>query len=400
MSRRGNRCSLLHVNCYLSDMTPRRQQTMYPATQQPVRFYKFIAITFLLITVLLLGFILFMSSKRAVITIETKPSSIDVQGQTTLSSSDRNGHLPGMVSTTVVTVEQEFTPTGTREEEGTATGVVMLHNDSGVSQPLVATTRLLSPDDVLFRLKDRVVVPANGTVEAAVFADQTGKESDIGPTKFTIPGLSAARQKQVYAKSDAAMRGGVSEVGAVSKEDVDAAEKQLLTALQKQGETVLADAHEGQSGTYLVVQHTVENDAAVGDEVSTFTLTGKATVLGAFYDEETMQQWAQSILMKRALNDAEIVEPSEQAATIKITDYDLTRDEVDVDAFFTGVAMLNPESKQLQKSMFFGKTKDEVRRYVLSLDHVRGVDVSFQPAWMMSVPHIADHVTVIVKSVE
>jgi len=50
--------------------------------------------------------------------------------------------------------------------------------------------------------------------------------------------------------------------------------------------------------------------------------------------------------------------------------------------------------------MFFGKTRDEVRRYVISLDHVHNVDVRFQPAWMQHVPHVHDNIQIVVKEIE
>ena len=51
-------------------MTPRRKETNF-APNQPVRFYKFIALTFLIITVVLFCVIIFMSSKEATITVTT-----------------------------------------------------------------------------------------------------------------------------------------------------------------------------------------------------------------------------------------------------------------------------------------------------------------------------------------
>jgi len=381
-------------------MTPRRQQTMYPGTQQPVKFYKFIAITFLFITILLLGFIFFMSSKRAVITIETKEEPIDVQGQFTFGPNQQKGQIKGSVTTTLVTASYSVTPTGSKEEPGTAVGMVTLYNNSGVSQPLVATTRLISAENILFRIKDRVIVPANGSVDVEVYADVSGKEGDIGPTTFIIPGLSQTRQKQVYAKNIASMTGGSKKIGAVSAEDISAGEKQLLSLLLQQAQEKMAKEYPDTEAVYQIIQHVVETKAKSGDQVATFAVEGKATVLGVFYKDEEISAWVNSMLMKRALNDAEIIEPGDEKPTLKITDYTLEKGEVDIDGFFRGIATINPESKQLEKLLFFGKTKEEVRRYILSLDHVRGVDVKFTPAWMMSVPHIADHVTVIVKNVE
>jgi len=50
--------------------------------------------------------------------------------------------------------------------------------------------------------------------------------------------------------------------------------------------------------------------------------------------------------------------------------------------------------------MFFGKSKDEVRRYLLKLDHVRSVDIKFKPAWIRTVPHVGEHIEIIVKEVQ
>ena len=66
----------------------------------------------------------------------------------------------------------------------------------------------------------------------------------------------------------------------------------------------------------------------------------------------------------------------------------------------SGLVSLNPESGQFAKSLFFGKNKEEVRRYLLSLDHVQGVEVKFTPAWMRSVPPVPEHVSVVVKMTE
>lgn len=381
-------------------MTPRRQQTTPPRVDQPVRVYKFIALSFLLITVALLGVILFMSSKRATIVIETKASPVDVTAVATMSEGEKTRALSGIVTTTVVTVTKEFQPTGTREDPGVATGTVTLHNDSNVAQPLVVTTRLLTPEKVLFRLKEGVVVPARGTIRASVYAAKEGKEGNVTSTLFTIPGLPAARQKEVYATSEMAMRGGVVEVGAVSQTDLERAKKVISEQLAKEGEKQLMAAYAGKDAAFRVVQEVTEGSAEVGTEVASFVLTGKATVLGVFYDKKMMTEWATEMLARRALPDVEVIQPSGEAPVVTIDEFDLQKNEVDVEVFYAGRAMLNPESKQIDKGIFYGKTKDEVRRYVLSLDHVRGVEVKLSPAWILTVPHIADHVSVIVKNVE
>lgn len=381
-------------------MTPRRLETNSSYSDQPVRFYKFIALTFLLATIALLGVIVFMSAKRATVTIETKPSPVDVTAVLTVSEGEADSDLGISIDTVTVTGTMEFEPTGTREEVGISTGVVTLHNESSQAQPLVATTRLLSEDNILFRLEESVTVPANGTVDAEVYADEEGSSGDIGPTKFTIPGLSAARQKEVYATSEESMAGGVAQVGVVSQGDIDTAQKTLLEKLRMQGENILKDRNSGKGSAFTLVEFSIRENAPLGEEVSSFALSAEVKVLGVSYEERAMQAFAAEKLVNRALTDTEVVEPSKNLPTVTIDDYDLDKKKVDLSVFYDGVAILNANSKQLDKSIFFGKSKDEVRRYVLSLDHVRGVDVSFSPVWILTVPNIAEHVTVVVKEVE
>ncbi|EKD67967.1 MAG: hypothetical protein ACD_48C00133G0002, partial [uncultured bacterium] len=155
-------------------MVARRQQTTQ--SSQSVGFYKFVALIFLAITLILFGVIVFMSSKRAVITITTRPEPIDITTTILVNGDDSARTISGSVVTTTVSGTNTYYPTGNKEEPGISKGTVTLHNETSLEQPLVATTRLLSSDGTLFRLKDRVLVPAGGTVEAPVYADQEGSD--------------------------------------------------------------------------------------------------------------------------------------------------------------------------------------------------------------------------------
>ncbi len=381
-------------------MSPRRQETSLPPHNQPVRFYKFVALSFLFLTVLLLGVIGFMSSKRATITITTKEDPIDVQTTVTVGDNGPLG-VEGTVTTTIISLEQTFSPTGSKKEPGTAIGSITLHNESSAPQGLVATTRVMTPDGILFRLKDAVTVPAKGTVDAAVYADEKGAAGDIGPVeRFSIPGLNEAKQKQIYASSKQAMTGGLSTVGVLSMEDIDKAKKALLDAIQKKGEESLQAQFKDQPGVFSVVQEVVEHDGKVGDEVGTLLMKGKATVLGIFYNRDQVRATAEEGLNKHAVDDIGSIRTTEKEPRVVFGEYNPEKGTAELTVYHNGVVTLNSESKQLQKMLFFGKTKEEVRRYLLSLDHVYGVDVSFRPMWVGTVPYVPDHVNIVVKQVE
>lgn len=380
-------------------MSSRRNETMSP-TKQPVRFYKFVALTFLFITIILSGVIMFISSKRVSIIVETKVSPVDISDSVLVGETDKFGALKGAVDSVVVSLEQLYMPTDSEKQEAKATGVVILHNDSNLAQPLVATTRLLSSKGVLFRIKDRVVVPANGEIEAEVYADEKGEKGDIGPAQFTIPGLNESKQKEIYARSETNMTGGINSVGILGKSDMEKAKASFELALQQKGEKELQAANFGLKGVYKLISSDTKANAEIGDEVYEFTLSGTVTVLGIFYKQEDLQSIALKSLSRKAVDDTELVKPSNQEPTAIIEDYNLAKKTATLQLYYSGISKLNPESKQLDKSMFFGKSKDEVRRYLLKLDHVRGVDIKFTPAWVRTVPYVGEHIEIIVKEVE
>ena len=150
-------------------MTPRRKETNLDGGQS-VRFYKIVALSFLFLTIALLAVIVFMSSKRATITVITKPDPVEVNSTLEINNKDEGGN--GQIVTTEVSLQKTFKPESTKEEVSVAIGFVTLHNEKDFAQPLVATTRLLSPDGILFRLKSRVTVPAQGAIDAEVYADE------------------------------------------------------------------------------------------------------------------------------------------------------------------------------------------------------------------------------------
>lgn len=176
-----------------------------------------------------------------------------------------------------LTASQTITPAQTVEVESVAEGMVTLINESEIDQPLVARTRLLDQNGILFRLRQSTVVPANGALEAAVYADQPGGSGDIGPTDFTIPGLPPSRQQEVYARSDEPMTGGVKHVGTLAPTDVDASGEFLLAAAKESlASTIASVLIEDEmfiSDLAIVTATSIVAEPAIGTEVESAIVT-------------------------------------------------------------------------------------------------------------------------------
>jgi len=370
-------------------------------SEHPVRFYKIIALSFLCITLLLLGAIIFMSSRRAMITIITKSEPLEVSSMVTIDARDSDGQVKGIVTSTVVTLEKMFFPTGTRTEDAQAVGVVTLYNETNAAQALIPTTRLLSAEGVLFRMKDRATVPANGSVDVEVYADLPGATGNIMPTSFTIPGLREDRQSVIYGKSTADMMGGVRTIGVVGEEDVRKAEEVLREELKTLGARVLSEKVGAEMSGLFDIDPVIYGEVSErGLEADSFMLTGTTTVVGVWYDDAELHRYAVDMLEKRVVDNSQVLYSIELEPTISLDSYDLDMHTARILVAHRGLVNIDQNSQELQKAAFFGKSEDEVKRYVMSLKHVEGVEIVFRPVWGRSVPYVAENIEIIVREVQ
>jgi hypothetical protein len=145
-------------------------------------------------------------------------------------------------------IEKDVTFTKTFDASGIgdvtaqkAQGTITIYNEyNDKSQPLVATTRFLSKEGVLFRLVNSTIVPGMedgkaGQVDALVIADEAGVSGNIEPTRFSVPGFDDGPKKdKFYAINEKAMVGGGTggnNVTIVTEEDIASAQKEMNTEL-------------------------------------------------------------------------------------------------------------------------------------------------------------------------
>jgi hypothetical protein len=96
----------------------------------------------------------------------------------------------------------------------------VIYNDySREDQRLVKNTRFETPDGLIYKIPESVVVPGQqeatdgslepGSVEVTVYAAEAGEEYNIDRTDFTVPGFQGAPQyDDFYARSKTPMTGG------------------------------------------------------------------------------------------------------------------------------------------------------------------------------------------------
>lgn len=184
--------------------------------------------------------------------------------------------IPGQVFIQKTNITSRFPASGKKNIEKKATGSVTLYNAySSAAQALVANTRLMTPDEKVFRLVSAVTVPGakieNGkvipsSVVVDVIADKPGDSYNIGPVeKFTIPGFSGTpKYEGFYATSKAAFTGGfIGEAKVATDADIKLAKEKAAESLESSLKTLLATQ--------------MPSDFKALDDASVFTVT-KQTV--------------------------------------------------------------------------------------------------------------------------
>lgn len=366
-----------------------------------VRFYRTIAFSFLIITVLLLGVVVFITSKKATITIISKEDSKSINLSVGVDALGGTEKIKGRVTSTVFVWSEKYFPTGAKTTVGVAEGEVIIYNKGNTDQVLIKTTRLLNPDNVLFRLTDRVLVPANGQVTAKVYADKAGSESEIGPSQFVIPGLNAEKQKIIYAESKTKMVGGVRSVGFLSENDLKNAKDDYAEKVKKAVvESLNVDEWAGLGKLAVVVSQDVVSDKQIGQEIDGFVLSGTSTATIVGYDQIALTNLVSSEMSKKIDVGSEQVLSATGNPTPSVLSYDINNGSAQLSVRQEILVTLDPDAEALAPRNFVGKNKDEIERYILGVDHVASASVKFTPSWVRKAPSAADRIKIIVKNVK
>ena len=378
-------------------MMTHRRSTHAPVSESSVAWYKIIAISFLVLTIVLLGLIVYMTTKRATITVLAKEDTEEITMAVAVGSTPGPSAIVGTVTSTLFHWSKDYFPGATESIEGTSKGVVTIYNKTDKPMALIKTTRLLSDSGILFRLSSYVAVPAQGQISAEVYADQPGKAGDIQASHFTIPGLTPDLQTTIYAQSSQAMSGGNTMVGVMTQDDLDAAQTDFKDKVKSAFLTTYASSSSsGLQVIATVLGSTAEANQKPGDKVKVFTLSGTSTIAVVAYPTAALTQLVQQTIGQKIDTHVEKLLSAEAAPTTALNSVTVANGTAELSITQTIIATLNEESPAVQdKTNYTNKTADEIVQYVKTLPHTIGADVHFSPAWLMhSAPSIPDKITI------
>ncbi|OGL59871.1 hypothetical protein A3H10_03305 [Candidatus Uhrbacteria bacterium RIFCSPLOWO2_12_FULL_46_10] len=363
---------------------------------RPSRVLRKMAITFIVLTAILLTVVGYMAFSRARIIVTLGSVNKEYYFRLILTEDVFGRERPGdsiaaLFLETTESASDTFIPTGGGERVGKAGGVVTLRNETDRPQPLVATTRLLTPEGVLFRLKEGVYVPARGTVTATAEADKEGKDGEIGPARFIIPGLSPSLQLYIYATSEVGMIRGGALAKTVTEQDLETARQTLRQKLlERTRQSFAAQVGEDKITPQDFITDIIEekSSAKTGEAASSFTLETRIKIIGVVFDKQEM--------IKQAIKDI-----SSQNSGVSTDNIRYTIDNfnsIERTASLSGRAViksvLDKQSSIFAVDNFTGWTVEGVKSFLDKYEGIENVEVQISPYWQRHLPRIPSRIKV------
>lgn len=382
--------------------------------EAPVKFYRRIAFGFIILTGILVVFAVYfvLSKAEITITVAREPVSVDfiadlreAQEGETASKAVVSGavSIDGKLIETTVSASKEYEATGKKIIDTEVGGKVTIFNNYSKDQPLVATTRLLSPEGILFRIKKRVDVPAGGKVEGVeVYADPpTEQAAKLGPTKFRIPGLWEGLQDKIYAQSFEPMHGGKQEVKFVTQTDLENAYHNLTKILSDQVMEMLKKdmPAAGEILGKMVIKEINEKRSSLGaGEIGDkFTAHLKLKVIGVAFYGRDLEKLAYEQLQSNVPAGKELLNIDYNALNFLIEKYDLQSREANIMVHLGGEMAMRSDNPIFAVDKFIGLSKEKIIQYLSTYPEIERITIKFSPFWVKKVPQLKNNVKIIIK---
>ncbi|MFZ2620920.1 MAG: hypothetical protein WAX85_02635 [Minisyncoccia bacterium] len=294
--------------------------------------------------------------------------------------------------------------------EKKATGkVVLFNNYDNNAQKLVATTRLETPEGLIFRLIDNVTIPGKktvsgkatpGSVEANVIANVAGEAYNVGLKDFSIVGFKGdPKYTSVYARSKTPMTGGFTGLQkTVAKEALDKAEKELQDSLKI---SLTKDIMSQIPADFIIyngsLKYKFEPITQSGSGTGEVILKKKGTVSGIIFNVYTLSQ---SILTKLVpnLKDAPIKIPNIKDLNFTYSTSSPFNPDSSTSVTFNlngNVDLVWSLDENKLKSDLLGLSKNSAETIIGTYDSIKEAWIETRPFWNQTIPSDPKKVTVL-----
>ncbi|MCK4539682.1 hypothetical protein KAU09_00835 [Candidatus Parcubacteria bacterium] len=372
---------------------------------QSINIYRRIAYFFIFLVIILVGFIAYFSLVKVDIILVPNQERIsnnvifDIYDKESRKSESGNAII-GIVRDAVVTAEKEFESGGNEVIGKEVSGNVVIYNNYTKNQPLVASTRLLTRDGKLFRIRNTINVPSNGSIEVEVYADKPCPEMAVKSAKFTIPGLWAGLQEKIYAETKTSLDYKQKVKKYITQNDVDDKARELKQLLLKKAKEEINEEYKEYSQIiYKINENSVESeiDKKVGDEVDTFNYSMSAEVVVVAFDENKTAKLAKQKFLSALSGNKDLISFDEENIVYSLNNFDTDARTANINASFEGKVGLKKDCDVVEVEKILGLNNEQLEVYLKNLDEIAGYEIKYTPSFIKKVPKLIDRVNIEIK---
>ena len=364
--------------------------------------YRNIAISFIVLSVAIAATIFYVTFSWTTVIITPQKLQLSDSFSIVATANPISGSqdsLKARVLRLPLSGDGTFNPSKQESVKRKSRGVVTIVNTSTKNQPLRATTRLLTKDNVLFRIQKFVDVPAGGAVEVAVQADQEGAvRTDM--SRLTIPGLWVGLQDKIYAKDFREEQSGEGLIASVTQEDIDRAKGELSKKLEQKLQ-LLADipdaAFQPKKAVKLLNLASIEATAShkPGDETDAFSVSVKALGTAVVFDESDMLSLVRNRIQQQLGIGYEFVFTDEDTLSYTVESFNEKQNEAQVSVSVQAGKVRTEDTTQINRKNLVGLSKAQIKEYFASYGDIGSVTVNFYPFWVQRAPLLTDHIHIL-----
>jgi hypothetical protein len=363
------------------------------------RTYSKIVGLFLLLTIAAIFIIIHFALAKVTIKIYSQVGQQDYSGLVEMLPENSLEISGDKLLGRLINQELELTATVPSQETALqsdkAGGYVTIINNYSKNQALVATTRLLTPDGKLYRIQDKINVPAGGQMEVWAEADQSGEQFAIGEATMTIPGLWEGLQDKIYAETEGMSLTSLPTF-VVTEESMARAQEQLATDAINQTLTAINDMLSKNlliDAERLFLNYQTLESSTVGDHSKTTTLTQKVAIAGLVFSEEDLLTIAKEKFTNELSSDQKILEFLPESFAYTIIEIYPDKEQAVLEVNLSANASSNEHLFELDKDQLVGLTTDEINDYLAQFKIDRA-EIDFFPFWVKKVPKFKDHIII------
>jgi len=383
-------------------------------TKRSVGLYRRLVIKFVILVLILAAVVAYFSFSKLTIAVNLKGEAVNdnlllkiVDNKATPATStaliaadqfDPRETINGTIKEIKTNIEKTYPATGETYLGEAIVGQVKIINNYNKSQALVATTRILSPDNKLFRLKNAVNVPAGGEVTVDIYAEKPTPDLAIEPTTFTIPGLWLGLQDKIYAQSTEKFNYSQKVKKYVNASDLERAAKDINDTLLKTAKAEAAAGLTSNNWFYLTPQSpTITIDAKVGSPKEEFIAKASGEIVAVSFSKDEAAKLAAAKLNLIIPDDKELSEFKPENITYSLENYDPASGTATVKAVFAGTMILKSDAEVINPQQLVNLTAAQIETYLKDQPEIKDYKLTFSPAFIKKAPSLVDRIKIVIN---